>query len=89
MLWWFEPTTGGQLLDTTSRQSVPPVELLLQINRLVANRAIFLRVAGTSSQPIIQPQTARFIEQALLRSLLEQVVGIPGAISVAERTTNP
>ncbi len=72
--------TGGGLsqqvaanyLAQLAATAVPQVELILQINRLVANRAVFLRVAGTASKPVIQPQAARMIEQALLRSLLEQ-----------------
>ena len=71
--------TGGGLsqqvaanyLAQLAATAVPQVELLLQINRLIANRAIFLRVAGTTSKPVIQPQAARMIERALLRSLLE------------------
>ena len=76
--------TGGGLsqqvaanyLTQLAATTVPQVELLLQINRLVANRAIFLRVAGTTSQPVIQPQAAQMIQRALLRSLLEQAVPI-------------
>lgn len=75
--------TGGGLsqqvaanyLSQLAATTVPPLELILQINRLVANRAIFLRIAGTASKPVIQPQAARMIEQTLLRSLLEQAVG--------------
>ncbi len=74
--------TGGGLsqqvaanfLTQLAATTVPQVELVLQINRLIANRAIFLRVAGTASKPVIQPQTARMLERALLRSLLEQAV---------------
>ncbi len=87
--------TGGGLsqqvaanyLTQLAATSVPPVELLLQINRLVANRAIFLRVAGTASKPVVQPQAARMIEQALLRSLLEQAVGFGPAASAAANTS--
>ena len=76
--------TGGGLsqqvasnyLTQLAATTVPQVELLLQINRLVANRAIFLRVAGTTSKPVIQPQAAQMIQRALLRSLLEQAVPI-------------
>ncbi len=83
--------TGGGLsqqvaanyLTQLAASSVPPVELVLQINRLVANRAIFLRIAGTTAKPVIQPQAARIIEQALLRSLLEQAVGITPAIPLS------
>lgn len=87
--------TGGGLsqqvaanyLTQLAATSVPPIELLLQINRLVANRAIFLRVAGTASKPVIQPQAARMIEQALLRSLLEQAVGFGPAATAASNAT--
>jgi hypothetical protein len=67
---------ASSYLSQLAATSIPPVELLLQINRLVANRAIFLRVAGTASKPVIQPQTGRIIEQALLRTLLEQAAPI-------------
>lgn len=90
--------TGGGLsqqvasnyLAQLAATSVPPVELVLQINRLVANRAIFLRIAGTASKPVIQPQAARMIEQTLLRALLEQVVVVgPAASAVGSATVNP
>ncbi|MGN6543981.1 MAG: hypothetical protein ACTHK7_02955 [Aureliella sp.] len=67
---------ASNYLAQLAATSVPPLELILQINRLVANRAIFLRVGGTASKPVIQPQAGRMIEQALLRSLLEQVAPV-------------
>ncbi len=70
---------AANYLTQLAASAVPPVELVLQINRLVANRAIFLRVAGTTSQPVIQPQAGRIVEQALLRSLLEQAAPILSA----------
>lgn len=72
---------ASNYLSQLAATAVPPVELVLQINRLVANRSLFLHVGGTTAQPVTQPQTGRIIEQALLRSLLEQAAPIVPALT--------
>lgn len=67
-------------LAEIAADAAAPLALLLEINRVVANRAVFLKVGGTSSKPVIQPQAARILGRILLQSLLEQALPVSAAL---------
>ncbi|MFO1063033.1 MAG: AsmA-like C-terminal region-containing protein [Pirellulales bacterium] len=67
-------------LAEIAADAAAPLALLLEINRVVANRAVFLKVGGTASKPVIQPQAGRILGRILLQSLLEQALPVSAAI---------
>jgi hypothetical protein len=75
----FSQQVAAGYLARFASTAVPPAELLLRLNRLLANRALYLGVTGTASQPVIQPQAAQIVGEVLLRSLLEQAAPLGAA----------
>ena len=90
--------TGGgletQIVQGASQRiiaaALPQLLLFTQLNDLVRNRTVYLRIGGRTSQPVIQPQVAPTLARGLLQNIRRSLLATPalgaiGASAAAER----
>lgn len=79
--------TGGgietQIVQDASQKliaaAIPQLLILTQLNDIVRNRTLYLRIGGRTSQPVIQPQVAPTLARALLQNVYRSLLRIPAA----------
>lgn len=84
--------TGGgietQIVQDASQKliaaALPQLLLFTQLNDLVRNRTLYLRIGGRTSRPVIQPQVAPTLARGLLENVRRSLLSIPTAASAAE-----
>lgn len=51
----------------------PPLALLLNINRLINDRTVYLRIGGTPGAPVVRVRPVETLGQNALRYLLQEI----------------
>ncbi len=80
-------STGGgiesQIAQGASQKliaaALPQLLLFTQLNDLVRNRTVYLRIGGRTSRPVIQPQLAPTLARVLLQNVRRSLLATPAA----------
>lgn len=75
----FDKQLAQIVVEKLLKLSVPPLAAVTEINELLRNRTIFLRVGGTSKHPSIQLKAGQTLGRAVLQALRRQIIAIPNA----------
>lgn len=84
--------TGGgietQIVQGASQKliaaALPQLLLFTQLNDLVRNRTVYLRIGGRTSRPVIQPQVAPTLARGLLQNVSRSLLSTPTVAAAVE-----
>lgn len=84
--------TGGgietQIVQDASQRliaaALPQLLLFTQLNDLVRNRTVYLRIGGRTSRPVIQPQVAPTLVRGLLQNVSRSLLSTPTVAAAVE-----